>query len=60
MRSALAQLPENQRRVLEMAYYRGLSQSEIAVDLGASLGTVKSWARRGLLGLKLALGDLVG
>ena len=60
VRSALAQLPESQRRVLEMAYYRGLSQSEIAVDLGASLGTVKSWARRGLLSLKLALGDLVG
>lgn len=56
--AALAQLPENQRRVLELAYYRGLSQSEIAVDLSASLGTVKSWARRGLLALRDALGDL--
>ena len=52
VRAALAELPESQRRVLEMAYYRGLSQSEIAADLDASLGTVKSWARRGLLTLK--------
>jgi len=59
VRAALAQLPENQRRVLELAYYRGLSQSEIAADLDASLGTVKSWARRGLLTLKEALGDLL-
>ncbi len=60
VQSALAALPETQRRVLEMAYYRGLSQSEIAADLDASLGTVKSWARRGLLSLKDALGDLLG
>jgi len=59
VRAALAELPENQRRVLEMAYYRGLSQSEIASDLQASLGTVKSWARRGLLRLKDTLGDLL-
>ena len=59
MRAALAQLPENTRRVLEMAYFRGLTQSEIAADLGASLGTVKSWVRRGLLSLRHALGDLL-
>jgi RNA polymerase sigma-70 factor (ECF subfamily) len=59
VRAALAQLPESQKRVLEMAYYRGLSQSEIAADLDASLGTVKSWARRGLLTLRHALGDLL-
>jgi RNA polymerase sigma-70 factor (ECF subfamily) len=59
VRAALAELPENQRRVLEMAYYRGLSQTEIASDLDASLGTVKSWARRGLLRLKDTLGDLL-
>jgi len=59
VRAALTQLPENQRRVLEMAYYRGLTQSEIAADLDASLGTVKSWARRGLLSLRDALGDLL-
>ena len=59
VRAALAQLPGDQRRVLEMAYYRGLSQAEIAADLDASLGTVKSWARRGLIALRDALGDLV-
>jgi RNA polymerase sigma-70 factor (ECF subfamily) len=59
VRVALAQLPEDQRRVLEMAYYRGLSQAEIAADLDASLGTVKSWARRGLIALRQALGDLL-
>jgi RNA polymerase sigma-70 factor (ECF subfamily) len=57
--TALAALPENQRRVIEMAYFRGLSQPEIAADLDASLGTVKSWARRGLISLRQALGDLV-
>jgi RNA polymerase sigma-70 factor, ECF subfamily len=59
VRAALAQLPGDQRRVLEMAYYRGLSQSEIAADLDASLGTVKSWARRGLIALRHTLGDLL-
>jgi RNA polymerase sigma-70 factor, ECF subfamily len=59
VRSALAGLPEQERRALELAYYQGLSQAEIAEDLGAPLGTVKSWCRRGLLGLKRALGDLV-
>jgi RNA polymerase sigma-70 factor (ECF subfamily) len=59
VRAALAELPEGQRKVLELAYYRGLTQSEIANDLDASLGTVKSWARRGLQSLARALGDLV-
>jgi RNA polymerase sigma-70 factor (ECF subfamily) len=59
VRAALAELPESQRKVLELAYYRGLTQSEIAADLETSLGTVKSWARRGLQSLARALGDLV-
>lgn len=60
VRAALADLPETQRRVLEMAYYRGLSQSEIAVELEAPLGTVKSWARRGLFSLRESLAPLAG
>jgi RNA polymerase sigma-70 factor (ECF subfamily) len=60
VRAALADLPETQRRVLEMAYYRDLSQTEIAVELAAPLGTVKSWARKGLLRLRDSLAPLVG
>ena len=52
VQTALAQLPEKQRRVLELAYYDGLSQSEIAHQLATPLGTVKSWSRQGLLSLR--------
>jgi RNA polymerase sigma-70 factor (ECF subfamily) len=57
--TALGSLPEHQRRVLEMAYFRGLSQSEIAAELAEPLGTVKSWTRLGLFGLRNALRHLV-
>lgn len=59
VRTALAELSDNERTVLELAYYSGFSQSEIAEQLGAPLGSVKSWARRGLLGLRQQLGDLL-
>jgi RNA polymerase sigma-70 factor, ECF subfamily len=49
VRQALAELPEEQRRVLELAFYEGLSQTEIATRTGAPLGTVKT---RALLGMK--------
>ena len=60
VRAALATLPEAQRRVLEMSYYRGLTQTEIADELAAPLGTVKSWTRKGLLKLRDTLAPLVG
>ena len=52
VRNALAELQPRQREVLEIAYFEGLSQSEIAERLGAPLGTVKSWTRQGLLRLR--------
>lgn len=59
VRDALTQLPEKQRQVLLMAYYEGLSQSEIAKKLDIPLGTVKTWARQGLLKLRNTLQDLI-
>lgn len=56
---ALQTLPENQRQVLEMAYYDGLSQSEITQQLNIPLGTVKTRSRQGLLKLRQLLKDLV-
>ena len=49
---ALAALTPQQRDVLELAYFGGLSQSEIAARLDAPLGTVKSWTRQGLTRLR--------
>jgi RNA polymerase sigma-70 factor (ECF subfamily) len=60
VRDALAQLPQNQRQVLELAYYKDLSQTEIADRLKIPLGTIKTWTRNGLLTLRRALQDLIG
>ncbi len=52
---ALEELPENERLVLELAYWKGLSQSEIAERLKLPLGTVKTRTRSGLRRLADAL-----
>lgn len=48
----LAELAPDQRRSLELAYWSGLSQSEIAARLDRPLGTVKTWIRDGLCKLR--------
>jgi RNA polymerase sigma-70 factor, ECF subfamily len=60
MNSALANLPEAQRRVLALAYFEGLSQTEIADRLKEPLGTVKTRMRSGIQRLRDMLGTKVG
>jgi RNA polymerase sigma-70 factor (ECF subfamily) len=56
---ALLGLDPKHRQVLEMAYYEGFSQSEIAERLLEPLGTVKYWTRQGLLRLRETMAESV-
>jgi RNA polymerase sigma-70 factor (ECF subfamily) len=51
-RAAIGQLPEEQRRALELAYFEGLTQEEIAARTATPLGTVKTRVRLGLMKLR--------
>ena len=57
IRKAIAKLSENQRQVIHLAYYEGLSQSEMADRMGQPLGTVKSWVRGALKLLREEIGE---
>ncbi len=56
--AALQQIPPEQQQVMELAYYQGLSQSEIAIRTGLSLGTVKTRMRLGLNKLRVSLANI--
>ena len=57
IRALMTSLPEAQRRAIELAFFEGMSHSEIAATTGEALGTVKSWIRGGLLRLRESLGE---
>ena len=57
LRAAFAKLNENQRMVIELAYFEGLSQTEMADRLKQPLGTVKTWVRAALKSLRSELGE---
>jgi RNA polymerase sigma-70 factor (ECF subfamily) len=56
--SALAGLPADQQAVVRLAYFEGLTQSEIATELGIPLGTVKTRLRLAFGRLRTALAGL--
>ena len=53
--ACLGALDGSHRQSLALAYYQGLSHSEVALQMGAPLGSVKAWIRRGLDKLKTCL-----
>jgi RNA polymerase sigma-70 factor (ECF subfamily) len=57
VRRAVQELPEAQRQVLELAYFEGLSATEIAERLAIPIGTVKSRTAAGITKLRAALHD---
>jgi RNA polymerase sigma-70 factor (ECF subfamily) len=59
VKTAMDRLTPNQRQVIELAYFEGLSQTEMAERMGQPLGTVKTWVRAALKNLRDELGTAV-
>ncbi len=59
IQAAMQKLSPNQRAVIELAYFEGLSQTEMAERMGQPLGTVKTWVRTALKNLRDELGTVV-
>jgi RNA polymerase sigma-70 factor (ECF subfamily) len=59
VKTAMEKLSPNHRTVMELAYFEGLSQSEMAERMGQPLGTVKTWVRTALKSLRDELGVVV-
>ncbi len=59
VKDALERLSANQRKVIELAYFEGMSQTEMAERMGQPLGTVKTWVRAALKSLREELGTAV-
>lgn len=59
LQGAMEKLSANQRQVIELAYFEGLSQTEMAERLGQPLGTVKTWVRAALRQMRDSLGEAV-
>ena len=57
LHNCMEHLPAEQRQSIALAYYRGFSQSEIALSMSQPEGTVKSWIRRALTHLKECIGS---
>ena len=56
VKAAVEKLSVHQRQVIELAYFEGLSQTEMAQRMGQPLGTVKTWVRAALKSLRDDLG----
>jgi RNA polymerase sigma-70 factor, ECF subfamily len=59
VRAAIEKLSPRQREVIELAYFEGLTQTEMAERMGQPLGTVKTWVRTALKNLREEFGEAV-